>query len=75
MGGDKQGALNFIKVYHSGKQLSDSLKNSIDSSLKIHQMGIVPTFVNACKLTKEEVKELSADMAKQIVPHREMQLK
>ena len=68
-----RGTLNFIKVYHSGKQLSDSLKNSIDSSLKTHEMGSYQLLSMRVNLTKEEVKALSADMAKQMF--QEMQLK
>ena len=68
-----RGTLNFIKVYHAGKQLSDSLKNSIDSSLKTHQMGSYQLLSVRVNLTKEEVKVLSADMAKQMF--QEMQLK
>ncbi len=55
-----------IKVYHSGIQLSDSLKRSIDSTLRRHDMAayhLVPMRVN---LTKDEVSELSAEMTRQM---------
>lgn len=59
-------SLKLIKVYHSGKPLSDSLKNAVDSLLvrnKMKQYRLVSMRVN---LTKEEVSELSAEMTKQM---------
>jgi uncharacterized membrane protein len=58
--------IKLIKVYHSGSQLSDSLKNSIDSTLHKHKMvtyHLVPMRIN---LTKNEVSQLSAEMTKQM---------
>jgi uncharacterized membrane protein len=55
-----------IKVYHSGKQLGDSLKHSVDSNLFLHGMAtyhLVPVRIN---LTKDEVNELSAEMTRQM---------
>lgn len=61
-----QDTVNQIKVYHSGKQLSDSLKNAIDSTLHMHKMAmyrLVPMRIN---LTKDEVSRLSAEMTRQM---------
>ncbi len=58
--------VKLIKVYHSGRQLSDSLKNSIDSSLKKHELNSYHLVSMRVNLTKEEVSELSAEMAKQM---------
>lgn len=55
-----------IKVYHSGRQLSDSLKKSIDSTLRMHQMKAYHLVSMGVNLTKEEVSELSAEMTKQM---------
>ncbi len=55
-----------IKVYHSGRQLSDSLKKSIDSSLRMHNMKSYHLVSMRVNLTKEEVSELSAEMTKQM---------
>jgi uncharacterized membrane protein len=56
----------WIKIYHSGSPLEDSLKKSIDSTLATHRMKnyrLKPMRVN---LTKEEVSQLSAEMTKQM---------
>ncbi len=55
-----------IKVYHSGRQLTDSLKKSIDSSLGRHEMRLYRLVSIRVNLTKEEVSELSAEMTKQM---------
>jgi uncharacterized hydrophobic protein (TIGR00271 family) len=55
-----------IKVYHSGRQLSDSLKNSIDSILRKHKMKGYHLLSMRVNLTKEEVSELSAEMTKRM---------
>ncbi len=55
-----------IKVYHSGRQLSDSLKKSIDSTLRIHKMKSYHLVSMRVNLTKEEVNEMSAETAKQM---------
>lgn len=57
---------NLIKVYHSGRQLSDSLKKSIDSTLTKHKMKAYHLVSMRVNLTKEEVNELSAETAKQM---------
>ncbi|HEY8687919.1 MAG TPA: DUF389 domain-containing protein [Chitinophagaceae bacterium] len=59
-------SIKLIKVYHSGMQLSDSLKNSIDSSLKKHELNSYHLVSMRVNLTKEEVSELSAEMTKQM---------
>lgn len=55
-----------IKVYHSGRQLSDSLKKSIDSALSMHEMRTYHLVSLRVNLTKEEVSALSAEMTKQM---------
>jgi hypothetical protein len=63
---DNKDSVLWIKVYHSGTPLSDSLKTSIDSSLAIHGMRhykLKPMRVNP---TKEEVSQLSAEMTRQM---------
>ena len=62
-----------IKVYYSGNQITDSIKNSIDSTLHAHKMTtyhLVPMRIN---LTKDEVSQLSAEMTRQMF--QEMHLK
>ncbi|HSU52077.1 MAG TPA: TIGR00341 family protein [Segetibacter sp.] len=63
---DDRDSVLWIKVYHSGTPLSDSLKTSIDSSLTLNGMRhyrLRPMRVN---LTKEEVSQLSAEMTRQM---------
>ncbi|MEO7802087.1 MAG: TIGR00341 family protein [Ginsengibacter sp.] len=55
-----------IKVYHSGRQLSDTLKKAIDSTLAKHKMKAYHLISMRVNLTKEEVNELSAEMTKQM---------
>ncbi|MEO6582774.1 MAG: DUF389 domain-containing protein, partial [Ferruginibacter sp.] len=64
--------IKLVKVYHSGRQLSDSLKNAIDSTLSRHKMKTYHLVSMRVNLTKEEVNELSAEMTKQMF--REMHL-
>jgi len=55
-------SVQLIKVYHSGRPVSDSLKRAIDSTLFFHHLRgykFKPMRVN---LTKEEVSQLSAEM-------------
>ena len=63
---DNRDSMIWIKVYHSGTPLSDSLQASIDSSLAKNGMKhyrLKPMRVN---LTKEEVSQLSAEMTRQM---------
>lgn len=57
---------HLIKVYYSGKQLSDSLKNLIDSALNMHEMRTYQLLSMRVNLTKEEVSQLSAQAARQM---------
>lgn len=55
-----------IKIYHSGKPVTDSVKHLMDARLKaagLQQFTIQPMRVN---LTREEVTNLSADVTRQI---------
>jgi uncharacterized hydrophobic protein (TIGR00271 family) len=63
---------NFIKVYHSGRQLNDSIKSAIDSSLKSHRMATYHLQSMRVNMTKEEVNALSADVSRQMF--RQLQL-
>lgn len=56
----------WVKVYHSGKALTDSLKQSIDSSLHQHKLSKYHLLSMRVNLTKEEVSELSAEMTRQM---------
>ncbi len=56
----------WIKVYHSGKVLEDSLKKAIDSTLTMHNMKIYKLKAMRVNLTKEEVSQLSAEMTRQM---------
>jgi uncharacterized hydrophobic protein (TIGR00271 family) len=63
---DNRDSVVWIKVYHSGARLSDSLQASIDTSLAKNGMQhylLKPMRVN---LTKEEVSQLSAEMTRQM---------
>jgi uncharacterized hydrophobic protein (TIGR00271 family) len=57
---------HLIKVYHSGRKLSDSLKKSIDSTLSMHEMRTYHLVSLRVNLTKEEVSALSSEMTKQM---------
>jgi len=57
---------NFIKVYHSGNPLNDSIKAAIDSSLKSHKMATYHLQSMRVNMTKEEVNALSADVSRQM---------
>jgi hypothetical protein len=64
---------NFIKVYHSGKPLNDSIKAAIDSSLKGHSMAKYHLLSMRVNMTKEEVNELSADVSRQMFQQLQLQ--
>ena len=64
---------SFIKAYYSGRQLSDSLLKTIDSTLHAHKMysyHFLPLRVN---LTKSEVNQLSAEMTRKIIDEMHLQ--
>lgn len=63
---DNKDTAKWIKVYHSGKPLNDSLKKSIDSLLAVHKLGIYKLQTMRVNLTKEEVSQLSAEMTRQM---------
>jgi hypothetical protein len=56
----------WIKVYHSGTPLSDSLQAVIDSSLFKNGMKHYKVKPMRINLTKEEVSQLSAEMTRQM---------
>ena len=58
--------VKLIKVFHSGKPLSDSLKKSIERSLGMHKMKNYHLISMRVNLSKEDVNELSAEMRKQM---------
>lgn len=63
---DVKDSVKEIKVYHSGKPLTDSLKTAIRKDLAehdLHSYALKPIRVN---MTKEEVNELSADISRQM---------
>jgi hypothetical protein len=63
---DNRDSVIWIKVYHSGPPLSDSLKTSIDSLLVINKMKDYKLRAMRVNLTKEEVSQLSAEMTRQM---------
>jgi uncharacterized hydrophobic protein (TIGR00271 family) len=63
----------FIKVYHSGKPLIDSIKAAIDSSLKSHSMAKYHLQSMRVNMTKEEINELSADVSRQMFQQLQLQ--
>ncbi|CAN5190069.1 TIGR00341 family protein [soil metagenome] len=70
---DKRDTVNFIKVYHSGKHLNDSIKAAIDSSLKCHNMAKYHLQSMRVNMTKEEVNALSADVSRQMFQQLQLQ--
>lgn len=62
-----------VKVYHSGNPLSDSLKNRMDSTLKIVGLPQYKLQAMRVNLTKEEVSNLSADITRQMFAEMHIQ--
>jgi uncharacterized hydrophobic protein (TIGR00271 family) len=56
----------YIKVYHSGKPISDSMKAAIDSALKSDNMPNYHLQSMRVNMTREEMNELSTDVARQM---------
>ncbi|MEJ7736374.1 MAG: TIGR00341 family protein [Chitinophagaceae bacterium] len=56
----------YIKVYHSGKPISDSMKTAIDSALKSDNMPNYHLQSMRVNMTREEMNELSADVSRQM---------
>ena len=63
---DNSDTTKWIKVYHSGKPLNDSLKKSVDSLLVVNKMETYKLKAMRVNLTKEEVSQLSAEMTRQM---------
>jgi len=70
---EEKDTANFIKVYHSGKPLSDSIKAAIDSSLKRNHMARYHLQSMRVNMTKEEVNALSADVSRQMFQQLQLQ--
>ena len=70
---DAKDTANFIKVYHSGKPLNDSIKAAIDSTLKSHRMAKYHLQSMRVNMTKEEINELSADVSRQMFQQLQLQ--
>jgi uncharacterized hydrophobic protein (TIGR00271 family) len=66
-------SITYIKVYHSGKVLSDSLKSAIDSAMKSKGMPTYHLLSMRVNMTKEEVNELSADVSRQMFQQLQLQ--
>jgi uncharacterized hydrophobic protein (TIGR00271 family) len=64
---DKKDSIMQIKVYNSGKPLSDSLQRTIDSSLRLHSMKSYSLSTIRLNLTKEEVDNLSAETVRRML--------
>src|SRR5206468_789519 len=69
---DKDTAI-WIKVYHSGKPLSDSLKGSIQKNLLANHMKHYQLHALRVNMTKEEVNELSEDVARHMFQQMQLQ--
>ena len=63
----------WIKVYHSGRQLSDSLKSSIQKKLLANHMKHYELHALRVNMTKEEVNELSEDVARHMFQQMQLQ--
>ncbi len=70
---DAKDTVNFIKVYHSGKPLNDSIKKAIDSTLESHHMAKYHFQSMRVNMTKEEVNALSADVSRQMFQQLQLQ--
>ncbi len=69
---DKDTAI-WIKVYHSGKPLSDSLKTLIKQDLLNNHMKRYELHPLRVNMTKEEVNELSEDVARNMFQQMQLQ--
>ncbi len=56
----------YIALYYSGNPLKDSLRLSIDSTLKRHHMGTYHVKPMRINLTKEEIGEMSVEATRQM---------
>lgn len=70
---DAKDTANFIKVYHSGKPLADSIKAAIDSTLKRNHMAKYHLQSMRVNMTREEVNALSADVSRQMFQQLQLQ--
>ncbi len=61
-----QDSVQWVKVYHSGEPLSDSLKAAINNSLHKHNLRSYALKAVRVNLTKEDVSKLSAQTAKEM---------
>ena len=66
-------SLNFVKVYHSGNAISSGEIASIDSSLKKSGLKNYYLKVFRVNLTKDEISNLSAETAKQVMNEIQLQ--
>lgn len=70
---EKIDSVNMVKIYHSGRQLSDSFKAAMDSTLKGNGLPHYRVYTMRINLTKEEVATMSAEVVRQMFT--EMQIK
>jgi uncharacterized hydrophobic protein (TIGR00271 family) len=63
---EKKDSIMQIKVYNSGKPLTDSMKAYIDSTLHLHSMKNYFLSAIRLNLTKEEIDKLSAETARRM---------
>ena len=70
---DNRDTVMWIKVYHSGAPLQDSLKKAIDSSLHKNKLAMYELKPMRVNLTKEEVSQLSAEMSRQMFQEMHLQ--
>lgn len=62
-----------IKVYNSGKPVSDSMRQQIDSILHLHNMKNYFLSAIRLNLTREEIDDLSAETARRMFEDMHMQ--
>ncbi len=63
---EKKDSIMQIKVYNSGKPLTDSIKHYIDSTLHLHSMKNYFLSAIRLNLTREEINQLSAETARRM---------
>lgn len=66
-------SLTFVKVYHSGKAISSDEVNDIDSAFQQYGLKNYRLKVFRVNLTKDEISNLSAEAAKQVMNEIQLQ--
>ncbi|HEX6334911.1 MAG TPA: DUF389 domain-containing protein [Flavisolibacter sp.] len=64
----------WVKVYHSGRPLGDSIRSHIHQNLAAHRMNRYELKLLRVNLTREEVNELSSDISRQMFQQLQLEL-